>query len=354
MKTSSVKKRVILHIGMHKTGTTAIQKSLEGQTVGGIGYAKLGYANHSVPLMTIFQEAPYYYWQRVGVAGQDIVSRKHIFTSKLEAELDRTDIDTLLLSSEDIGWLSTPEKSALVGFFEERGHSLDVLCLTRQPVEFAASALQQRIQGGLRNLTEIHPRYVDRLKFFLDSLGQERLTVVDYASVCEQYGDVVSGFCSLAGLPFKVPEAVRQNRALSSEATRVIFRLNQLTRDFSPQYFQLVERLIPTLNECFPAFEEDYKLRLLSAAKLLPASLVNDLDFLEREFGIRYPLEQPQLSIEAVESFFRIPGNFDLDSFRHHLTRSLDIDFSRYDTLDEILLGLVDLLTGGNPDSALQ
>jgi len=352
MKTSSVRKRVILHIGMHKTGTTAIQKALEGQTVDGVGYAKLGYANHSVPLMTIFQDAPYYYWQRVGIAGPEIVSRKRVFTATLEAELDRSDIDTLLLSGEDIGWLSIPEKSTLITFFEERGHSLDVLCLTRKPVEFAASALQQRIQGGLRNLTEIHPRYADRLKFFLDALGQERLTVVDYASVCEDYGDVVRGFCSIAGLPFLAPEAVQQNRALSSEATRVIFRLNQLTQNFSPLYFQLIERLVPTLTECFPALEEDYRLRLVPAAKLLPASLVEELDFLEREFGIRYSVEQPQPSIEAVESFLRIPSSFALDSFRHHLARSLDIDLSRHDTLDDVLLALLDLFNEGSSDSA--
>lgn len=352
MKTSSVRKRVILHIGMHKTGTTAIQKALEGQTVDGVGYAKLGYANHSVPLMTIFQDAPYYFWQRVGVAGPGMVSRKHVFTSTLEAELERDDIDTLLLSGEDIGWLSTPEKSALITFFEERGHWLDVLCLTRQPVEFAASALQQRIQGGLRNLTEIHPRYVDRLKFFRDSLGLERLTVVDYASVCEDYGDVVRGFCSLAGLPFLAPEALQRNRALSSDATRVIFRLNQLTQDFSPLYFQLIERLIPTLTECFPALEEDYRSTLVPAAKLLPASLVDDLDFLEREFGIRYVVEQPQPSVEAVESFLRIPSTFALDSFRDHLGRSLDTDLSRHDTLDDILLGLLDLFNADTSDSA--
>lgn len=351
MKTASPKKKVILHIGMHKTGTTAIQKALDGQTVDGFGYAELSHANHSVPLMTIFQQAPYYYWERVGVTGQHITSRKRTFTSLLEAELDRGDIDTLVLSGEDIGWLLEREKSAMVDFFEERGHSLRVICLTRHPAEFAKSALQQRIQGGLRDVTEIHPQYVDRLSFFLGRLGRERLTVIDYTSLCESCGDVVTGFISLADLPFKTVESARYNRALSADATRIIFRLNQLTRELSPQYFQLLERLIPTLRECFPVLEADSGSQWKPAEQLLPASLTEDLDFLEREFGIDYGIEQLEPSTEAIEDFLSIPDDFSFASFQDHLSRSLNDEFNRHAALDDVLLRLLDLVDKGASDS---
>ena len=330
---------------MHKTGTTAIQKALDGQTVDGVGYAELSHTNHSVPLMTIFQDAPYYYWERVGVTGQDITSRKRKFMAMLDAELERSDIDTLVLSGEDIGWLSEPEKSAMVDFFEERGHSLRVICLTRHPAEFAKSALQQRIQGGLRDVTEIHPRYVDRLGFFLGRLGRDCVTIADYTSLCENFGDVVTGFNALADLPFVVPTFVRRNKALSVEATRVVYRLNLLTPEMSPLYFQLLERLIPIISQCFPQAEAASESLWRPAEQLLPASLIEELEFLEREFGIRYVMERPELSTQTIKGFLSIPDGFSLDSFRNHLSHSLDADFSRCKTLDDVLLRVLDLFT---------
>ena len=43
MKTASLTKKIILHIGMHKTGTTAIQKAFDGQAADGVGYAELSH-----------------------------------------------------------------------------------------------------------------------------------------------------------------------------------------------------------------------------------------------------------------------------------------------------------------------
>lgn len=338
---------------MHKTGTTAIQNALDGQTVAGVGYAKLGHANHSVPLMTIFQDAPYYYWKRIGVTGQEVSSRKRGFVSMLEAQLERRDIDTLVLSGEDLGWLSDSEKAAMVDFFEERGHSLRVVCLTRHPAEFVKSALQQRVQGGLKHVTEIHPQYVDRLQFFLGRLGRECLSVADYTAICEAHVDVVRGFNSLADLPFESGELIRHNRAMSLDATRIILRLNQLTREFSPQYFQLLERLVSILNECLPAPEAELKSQWRLAEELLPSSLSDELAFLKREFGIHYEMEQPEPPTEAVEDFLRVPDAFSFTPFKEHLSRSLNSDFTRYKTLDEILYALLDRMNMDASDSIL-
>ena len=345
MKTASLTKKIILHIGMHKTGTTAIQKAFDGQAADGVGYAELSHTNHSVPLMTIFQDAPYYYWERVGVTGQDITSRKRKFTAMLDAQLERSDIDTLVLSGEDIGWLTEPEKLAMVDFFEQRGHSLRVICLTRHPSEFAKSALQQRIQGGLRDVTEIHPRYVDRLQFFLGRLGRDCVTIADYTSLCQNFGDVVAGFNALADLPFVAPTLVRRNTALSAEATRIIFRLNQLTQELSPQYFQLLEQVVPIVSQCFPVTDVDSESLWRPAEQLLPASLSEELDFLEHEFGIRYAMKQPEPSTQSVEEFLRIPDGFSLDSIQNHLSHSLNANFSRCTTLDGVLLRVLDLFS---------
>ena len=48
--------KLFLHIGMHKTGSSSIQFSLNGFENESIRYAKLGFENHSVPIYTAFSE----------------------------------------------------------------------------------------------------------------------------------------------------------------------------------------------------------------------------------------------------------------------------------------------------------
>ena len=45
---------IVLHISMHKTGSTAIQTALARYNKDGVRYAKLGRPNHSVSLMLAF------------------------------------------------------------------------------------------------------------------------------------------------------------------------------------------------------------------------------------------------------------------------------------------------------------
>lgn len=69
---------VYLHVGMHKTGSTAIQSAFSGFDDGKTKYADLGYQNHSIPFCTAFSGdyQDYHIWKSVGLTPDQIEQKK--------------------------------------------------------------------------------------------------------------------------------------------------------------------------------------------------------------------------------------------------------------------------------------
>ena len=71
-------KEVILHIGIHKTGSTSIQKALKGYNKDGVKAIGFEEENHSIPMYTIFSESRYDYpiWRERNYCRGDIEKKK--------------------------------------------------------------------------------------------------------------------------------------------------------------------------------------------------------------------------------------------------------------------------------------
>ena len=80
-------REVIIHIGLHKTGSTSIQKALYGYQDVSTRYACFAEANHSLPMFTIFSKNPkshrlYKDW----AISEKQVEKKKNFKAELEIE----------------------------------------------------------------------------------------------------------------------------------------------------------------------------------------------------------------------------------------------------------------------------
>ncbi len=71
-------KEVILHIGLHKTGSTSIQNALKGYNKNGVKSVAFEEVNHSIPMYTIFSEKRYNYhiWQKAELTKIDIDKKR--------------------------------------------------------------------------------------------------------------------------------------------------------------------------------------------------------------------------------------------------------------------------------------
>ena len=92
-------KEVILHIGLHKTGTTSIQRALKGYNKNGVKAIGFEEKNHSIPMYKIFSESRYKYhiWQKRNYSRGDIEKKRNDYLEILTSECSNNEIKTLII-----------------------------------------------------------------------------------------------------------------------------------------------------------------------------------------------------------------------------------------------------------------
>jgi hypothetical protein len=222
--------KAILHIGLHKTGSSSIQASLEGYDDGTRFYADLGWINHSIPLYTAFSHnsAHYHIWTRQGASREHIRETKEQTLRKLELQLSRPSHDTIIFSGEDISHLSQPDANALVGFLRKNCKQIIAVAYVRDPLDYAASAFQQLVKGGCKQVPSRISQHIEaRIGIWEQVLGSENVYIRSFDRQALHNGCVVQDFCTIAGLDFNQIRLKRRNESLSGAATKILFHLNQ-------------------------------------------------------------------------------------------------------------------------------
>ena len=74
-------REVIIHIGLHKTGSTSIQKALYGYQDVSTRYACFKEANHSIPMFTIFSKNPksHHFYKNWAISEKQVKKKKKNF-----------------------------------------------------------------------------------------------------------------------------------------------------------------------------------------------------------------------------------------------------------------------------------
>ena len=83
-------KEVILHIGLHKTGSTSIQSALKGYDKNGTKTVSFENENHSIPMYTIFSKNRYDYhiWKNAGISKVNIDRNIQKYLKIILADID--------------------------------------------------------------------------------------------------------------------------------------------------------------------------------------------------------------------------------------------------------------------------
>lgn len=306
-------KRVVLHIGLHKTGSSAIQEAFNGYDRGGFVYADLGPINHSYAIRTAFDSPGHRYSLHVAQNRSDaFVARKRrrfrpAFTRLLEGPAQ-----VLIFSGEDISGLDEEGLRDLAGVIEASGRRLDIVCYLRAPVEYASAIVVESLKHGY--LPEVAPRppYYPKLKRFMDVIGRDRLIVRDYRPERFPDGDVVADFAGLIGAP--VPQnSGRVNVSLSAEACDVLAAV--IGSDLLPAGKAARYRVHRSIHPLL----DDFGTRRfrLEADRVEDASVCSSCAWLKREFGIDYACTSSLPVEEAVRTVSFEPP--DLQALAAHL-----------------------------------
>lgn len=315
---------VILHIGMHKTGTTSIQSALNNFDNGRVRYARLSDVNHSIPIYSLFSKNAhnYHIHKNMGRSRYSIDMFNGNTVTDLERELSM-DRETIIISGEDISTLDANEVGALVTWLKARTKSLKVLAYVREPVGFASSAIQQYISGGMRKTFIPTPDYRKRFEAYTQCPEVASIEFVQFNKDMLVNESVVADFCSRVGLDGSGLKDNRTNESVSHECTQLLYHLNRfgIPTSGSPALVKTRKQFSHYLNQNFNG--DSYK---------VPSELVwtyadmNDIRWMEETSGI-------QLSPTGMDN--KVSAKTDSPEALEHAME--DIDKSTLRTLQGIV-----------------
>lgn len=223
------KKRCIVHIGMHKTGTTSIQEYFyANRTAVDILYPDLGDANHSVPLFSMFYCTPEnYYIHSINKLNKDSVIRYNLqMKNSLEKQINISNKEDVLISGEDLIYLEKTDLEKLKEFFRTYYENIEIIAYTRSLNEYLSSALPENLknEGDTDfNLEKLFPNYKKLFLKFIDVFGKSNVNIFEFNKFKLKDNDIVSDFCSKISIHQENKIALNENKSLSLEAVSFLF-----------------------------------------------------------------------------------------------------------------------------------
>jgi len=161
-------RRCILHVGMHKTGTTSIQTTLQDWDDGRTRYARFHVPNHSMPLFAVFgpKDSILPSLERDGRDPAEARRLRRKWRAAFEADMADTSRD-LVLSGERLSRPVEEDETVerLMGSLLAHFDRIEVLAYVRRPDEFIAGSLQGAIKHGAacEDMQPFWPWYRKRL-----------------------------------------------------------------------------------------------------------------------------------------------------------------------------------------------
>ena len=262
-------RQIILHVGMHKTGTTSIQNNCYRQrktlAEHGIIYPFFSYldqkrSNHSGPITAAISHTPDRYGEqwRAGL-GNNPKALQQSYQDQFRELLDTPKGDTLILSGETISAFANDDLKKLHKQLLQHTDHLRVLVYVRNPASAVGSILQQRVRGGgdrdtddniIALASNSRRRYERLKKVFGDSLE-----VLNFHEAVSHPSGLVGSFMELCGLP--------------AEETRKLEFAAANTRTSMESF-----KLMLAINKAYPAKSDDAEGRQRKYNDLRPLSLL--------------------------------------------------------------------------------
>lgn len=224
----------ILHVGMHKTGSSSIQESLGSLDMKGVEYLSLGNPNHSGFFSTLLADQPELYHGNI-YAGRDRTQSLDLqekYRHLLHQRLNEVTKNTVLISAEDLSSFNkAKELKELQLLLAEYCNDIKVIGYVRSPVSFMQSAFQQILQGSdlsSLNAFSLYPRYRERFEQLDNAFGRSNVTLIPFSENQLFKSDVVLDFCQRVGIDIPPEKIKRVNESLSLEAVAVLFAYRKL------------------------------------------------------------------------------------------------------------------------------
>lgn len=305
MQTGSRRVRTVLHIGMAKTGSTALQdclsRSREYLLTRGVLYPKnpdgLKFNNHRLLVQPLLEYRKLPPSMRRNAGPEELEARHESFVATARKQVEETKPECLLLSSEHLfNGFSGDRAELVLKDLEAMGadRDVEVVVYIRRPSEHFLSLCQQGLRTSHRVRQPSPPNYRRPLRRASRLFGRKSVKVRLFNRAHMVDGDIVSDFCAA----FLSPEGIardrledvsRANESVGTESMDILWRYRtKFDGEKKSQY-------TPGSNQLFQALCFAEETVGVTRPKLNPAiaDLIDyssdQLSWLRDRFGIEFP-----------------------------------------------------------------
>lgn len=235
--------KIVIHVGMHKTGSSSIQHTFAQLPHSDIEYIDWsGSGNHSALYVLLFQDleklSNYHGFKARGPEfALKLPAMRIDWNVRVSQQVARAGDKTVIFSAEDIS--SPAFESALPrlhDFFSGWSESVSAIGYARSPGGFMASAFQQRLKdSGIVDLNSrgALPNYRARFERIDRIFGSKKVKLKEFSSDHLLDGDVVQDFASEIGVaPLQDDQIIRTNESLSLEAVALLYVQRKMGQSF--------------------------------------------------------------------------------------------------------------------------
>lgn len=228
---SAAGRTCVLHIGMHKTGSSSIQHSLFNAPASPdwtLVRGKTGNAGFALHAVFGSPDTDQSSLKRIGMSKEKVAHFAQQSRRRLKESLGKT-APLCLLSAEGMTRLEADSLVRLRDWLSLRVEKIRVVGYVRTPHEFIESALQERIKSGHMkrlSLERVYPGYRRRLEKFDQVFGRECVELRLFEPASFPQSDVVLDFARWVGIHLPEDQSVRANDGLSAPALRLLLAAN--------------------------------------------------------------------------------------------------------------------------------
>lgn len=277
-------KTCVLHIGMHKTGSSSIQDYLQthnGKLGNGVVYANLGGSNHSGPLIYAFHSKEYNksFFELRGDTDEKY-NKKVVNFRKLFFEAISSKYTKLFFSAEGLIHLTTDELFLLKTELLNHVDSVSIVAYIRPPKSYMESAFQQKLKGQPVevNYKQLYPKYQMRFEKFEQVFGIVNYSLFDKTELVG--GDIVEDFCHKNKINYY--GSISANVSLSKLAIKFLYYYQKKRKKVT-----ILEKQISTLELALKSLKGERFHLGSNAEQYIIDECSNDLDWINQRVNFK-------------------------------------------------------------------
>jgi len=286
-----------IHIGMHKTGSTSIQHSLDGYEDARFSYAKLGNSpNHSHAIYDLFTREGEWGFFDVAPQAQVVDS----YEKQLQQAIVHNEQRNLIISGEQISSMHHCALTRMRDLLQPHFETTRIVGYVRPPASYLASAFQQRLKKRNPKFEplRLYRSYRDTFHKFDEIFGAENVELWKFEPSTLHNRCAVSDFCRRLGIEIP-PERIRtENESLSRQFVGLLYVYRQYAPELAAS-LQIEE--VEELNRRLSAVWSDKFALSPELIQAIHRQYAEDIAWMEDRLG--QPLgEQPKTVPHAVDS----------------------------------------------------